>query len=82
MPTALATTASDPRAQTTRTVYRLLQMRGLSPDEAASLTAFIVGLPTNDLHWSLRQLNQLLFLRRLRETGAFEGAGGRTSRPD
>ena len=52
----------------TRSVYRLLLMKGLTPAEAASLTAFICGLPTIDLHWSLKQLNQLLFLRRMQQT--------------
>ena len=53
-------------APATRSVYRLLLMKGLTPPEAASLTAFLCGLPTTDLHWSLEQVNQLLFLRRMR----------------
>jgi hypothetical protein len=60
----------------TRPVYRLLLMKGMTPAEAASLTAFICGLPTSDLHWSLKQLNQLLFLRRMRQTGRFGGTDG------
>jgi hypothetical protein len=68
-------------APTTRAVYRLLQMKGLSPDEAASLTAFLCGLPTTDLHWNIRQLNQLLFLRSLRQTGRFGGDDGTDPRP-
>jgi len=60
----------------TRPVYRLLLMRGMTPAEAASLTAYICGLPTTDLHWSLKQLNQLLFLRRMRQTGRFGGTDG------
>jgi len=54
-----------------RAVWRLLQMKGMTPDEAANLTAFLYGLPTADLRWSLRQLNQLLFLRQLRQSGRF-----------
>lgn len=54
-----------------RAMWRLLQMKGMSPDEAASLTAFLYGLPTTDLRWSLPQLNKLLFLRSLRQTGRF-----------
>jgi hypothetical protein len=46
-------------------------MKGMSSDEAANLTAFLYGLPTADLHWSLAQLNKLLFLRSLRQTGRF-----------
>ena len=67
----------------TRPVYRLLLMKGMTPAEAASLTAFICGLPTTDLHWSLKQVNQLLFLRRMQQTGRFGGTdGGRASRTD
>ena len=68
--------ATDPAttpAPATRSVYRLLLMKGLAPAEAANLTAFICGLPATDLHWSLTQINQLLFLRRMRQTGHFDG---------
>ena len=65
-----------PVAPATRPVYRLLLMKGMTPAEAASLTAFICGLPTSDLHWSLKQLNQLLFLRRMQQTGRFGGSDG------
>ena len=51
-------------------------MKGMTSAEAASLTAFICGLPTTDLHWSLKQLNQLLFLRRMQQTGRFGGTDG------
>ena len=70
-----------PGAPATRPVYRLLLMKGMSPAEAASLTAFICGLPTTDLHWSLKQLNQLLFLRRMQQTGRFGGKDGDLRRP-
>jgi hypothetical protein len=46
-------------------------MKGMTPDEAANLTAFLYGLPTADLRWSLPQLNQLLFLREMRQSGRF-----------
>lgn len=68
-------------APATRSVYRLLLLKGLAPAEAASLTAFMCGLPTTDLHWSLDQLNQLLFLRRMRQTGRFGGTDGGPARP-
>ena len=51
-------------------------MKGMTPDEAANLTAFLHGLPTADLRWSLPQLNQLLFLRGLRQSGRFGGTDG------
>lgn len=46
-------------------------MKGMTPDEAANLTAFLYGLPTADLRWSLPQVNQLLFLRDMRQSGRF-----------
>lgn len=54
-----------------RATFRLLQLKGLTPGEAASLTAFMCGLPTADLRWSLRQINQMLFLQRLHQLGRF-----------
>ena len=63
-------------AQTPRAVSRLLQMKGMTPEEAASLTAFLYGLPTSDLHWTLPQLNQLLFLQRMRLIGRFGDTDG------
>lgn len=74
-PTASPEPATTP-APTPRAVWRLLQMRGMTPDEAANLTAFLYGLPTADLHWSLPQLNKLLFLRQMRQDGRFGNADG------
>lgn len=71
------TAASNPAAAapsatpSPRAMWRLLQMKGMSPDEAANLTAFLYGLPTTDLHWSVPQLNTLLFLRSMRQNGRF-----------
>jgi len=81
---ATATSTTDtppPPALATRPVYRLLLMKGLTPDEASSLTAFMCGLPTSDLRWSLQQVNQLLFLRRMRQLGRFGDNDGRSKRP-
>lgn len=75
------TTPQAPVPPATRPVYRLLLMKGMTPSEAASLTAFICGLPSSDLHWSLKQLNQLLFLRRMQQTGRFGGTDGDPRRP-
>jgi hypothetical protein len=86
----LATTTATPKRRpashatptpTTRAVYRLLLVKGLDPAEASALTAFMCGLPTSDLHWSLEQVNQLLFLRRLRQLGRFGDRDGRSKRP-
>jgi hypothetical protein len=83
--TAIATRppeVPEPPTPATRAVYRLLLMKGLSPTEAASLTAYICGLPTSDLNWSVKQVNQLLFLRRMRQIGRFGDHDGRARRPD
>jgi hypothetical protein len=65
----------------TRSTYRLLQMRGLAPGEAANLTAFLCGIPVAEADWSLRQVNQLLFLRQLSLTGRFGANDGAPPQP-
>lgn len=66
-----------PTTRTPRATFRQLQQQGLTPGEAASLTAFMCGLPTADLRWSLVQINHLLFLQRLYQLGRFGiGEGG------
>ena len=67
-------------APATRPVYRLLLMKGLTPTEAANLTAFICGLSTSDPRWSLKQVNQLLFLRAMRQAGRFGDTDGAKKR--
>ena len=63
---------------TPRTTYFRLQRRGLTQDEAASLTAFMCGLPVADLRWSLGQVDQMLFLQALYQRGRFgDGQGDR-----
>jgi hypothetical protein len=74
-----ARTAADQLV--TRSTYRLLLMKGLAPDEAANLTAFLCGIPVADVHWSLRQVNQLLFLRELARKGRFGRSDGEATRP-
>jgi hypothetical protein len=69
--------ASAP-APTARATSWDLQLKGLTPGEAASLTAFMCGLPVADLRRSLLQINHLLFLQRLHSLGRFGlGEGGR-----
>lgn len=65
----------------TRSTYRQLLMKGLAPDEAANLTAFLCGIPVADVHWSLFQINLLLFLRELARSGRFGPADGEAPRP-
>jgi hypothetical protein len=63
--------AETPRSLATRSTYRHLLLKGMAPDEAANLTAFMAGIPVGDAHWTLKQINQLLFLRQMRQTGRF-----------
>ncbi len=56
-------------------------MRGLAPEEAADLTAFLSGIPLAQVHWSLRQVNHLLFLREMARAGRFGAADGGAPRP-
>ncbi|HET7030922.1 MAG TPA: hypothetical protein VFI34_10460 [Candidatus Limnocylindrales bacterium] len=55
----------------TRATYRNLIIRGLEPDEAANLTAWLAGIEVGEAHWTLRQVNQLLFLREMNRAGHF-----------
>ena len=72
-----STSSPAPRAQNTRATYRHLLMKGMEPEEAANLTAFMAGLPVGEGHWTLKQINELLFLRRMAETGRFGGRDGK-----
>ena len=56
---------------TTRATYRTLLLKGMAPDEAANLTAYLAGIPIGEANWTLKQINQLLFLRQLQRTGRF-----------
>ena len=72
--TATTSQASSPAPTPevpTRATYRNLIMRGLAPDEAANLTAYLAGIGVVGTKWTLRQINQLLFLRQMNRTGHF-----------
>ena len=56
---------------TPRATFWHLQQKGLTPGEAASLTAFMCGMPVADLRWTLVQINHMLFLQRLYQLGRF-----------
>jgi hypothetical protein len=60
-----------PSSLHTRATYRTLLLKGMAPEEAANLTAYMAGIPIGESHWTLRQVNQLLFLRQLQRTGRF-----------
>jgi len=53
----------------TAVMARRLQMSGLTLAEASNLTAHLAGLPPARTGWSLRQVEHLLFLRSIVETG-------------
>ena len=55
----------------TRATYRSLIMRGLAPDETANLTAYLAGIGVTGANWSLKQINQILFLREMNRKGQF-----------
>ena len=55
----------------TRATYRSLLLRGLAPDEAANLTAFLCGIHVGSQHWKISEINRLLFLRELQIAGRF-----------
>ncbi len=61
----------DVRSLATQATYRHLLLKGMKPDEAANLTAFMAGIPIVEVHWTIHQVNQLLFLRRMQEMGHF-----------
>jgi hypothetical protein len=66
----------------TRATYRLLLLRGLAPDEAANLTAYLCGLPVSEASWTLGEINRLLFLRELGRSGRWGLDDGLSSRPN
>lgn len=62
----------------TKATYRTLLLRGLTPDEAASLTAFLCGIQVGSGHWHIDEVNRLLFLRELQVAGRFGADDGGT----
>jgi predicted phage gp36 major capsid-like protein len=43
-----------------KATYRALLARGLETGEAANLTAFLHGLPSNGFHWTLPEIEAIL----------------------
>jgi hypothetical protein len=60
----------------TRATYRTLLLKGLAPEEAANLTAFLCGIHVGGGHWKLHEVNRLLFLRELHQSGRFGSEDG------
>ena len=71
--TGSATTGSNARTTrtATRATYRTLLLKGLAPDEAANLTAYLCGIELGSQPWKLDEVNRILFLRELQGTGRF-----------
>jgi hypothetical protein len=53
-------------------------MRGLAPEEAANLTAFLCGIHVGSQPWRLDEINRVLFLRELQDAGRFGFHDGTT----
>ena len=68
-------TAPASQEPATRATYRLLLLKGLAADEAANLTAYLCGLPVGEAHWTLSEVNRLLFLRELNRSGRWGRSG-------
>jgi hypothetical protein len=60
----------------TRATYRLLLLKGLAPDEAANLVAWLFGIRIGSQRWRLIEVNRLLFLRELSQGGRFGSDDG------
>jgi hypothetical protein len=43
-----------------RSIYRALLVRGLEPPEAANLTAYLAGLPSSGLHWTIPEVEAIV----------------------
>jgi hypothetical protein len=43
-----------------RSIYRALLVRGLEPAEAANLTAYLAGLPSAGLHWTIPEVEAIV----------------------
>jgi hypothetical protein len=76
-PTATGPTRIDDHETARRTIEvagtaRRLQNHGLTLAEATNLTAHMVGLPPARTGWNLRQVEHLLFLRSIVETGRLQ----------
>ncbi len=76
IPSTTALEPDRPLPPTTGATFRMLLTRGLAPEEAANLTAFMNGLPLTERSWRLDEVNRLLFLRELERQGHFGGTDG------
>lgn len=50
----------QPRTNGVRSTYRSLLLRGLEPGEAANVTAFLNGLPSAGLVWTVAEVEAIV----------------------
>jgi hypothetical protein len=62
-------TATEAVVGAPRTTFRGLRMAGLSNGEAANLTAHLTGLRIGPSPWTVREIENLLFVRSMVEAG-------------
>ena len=72
----------EPVEASLKATYRALLARGLEAGEAANLTAFLHGLPSNGFHWTMPEIEGILRRRLahaadLRRAAASEAATAR-----
>ncbi len=60
-------------AESVRAAYRGLRAIGLSEAEASNLSAHLAGLGQARQGWQLREIERLLFIRVLVDTGRIDG---------
>lgn len=56
----LGDTTDQPIEASLKATYRALLARGLEAGEAANLTAFLHGLPSEGFHWTLPEIESIL----------------------
>lgn len=70
------------QGSSTRATYRALLVRGLTPGEAANLTAYLAGIEVGaGRPWRLADIDRLLFLRELCRTGRLGADDGLVTVP-
>ncbi len=61
-----------PKPGPAASAYRQLVMKGFDPREAANVVAVMAGIPIVGQPWTLREVNHLVFLRKLRSAGHWD----------
>jgi hypothetical protein len=70
----------EPIEASLKVTYRALLARGLDPGEAANLTAFLHGLPSDGVQWTMPEVEGIL-RRRLAHAADLRASEGRDSIP-